>query len=263
MYVCVFTKYISILRMAFIFSLLCVICPYDDDDDDDVHTGKAKKLQKPGLPPKGRVCQLTGKKRLNSTYLTFSHKRIKNVQYPNLQNKKIFWEEGQRWVKLRICTKAMKTLDKKGLDVMAREAGLNLWLLPHKKFDPQREEWKKQNPYPAKQLPTRFKKRKKWQLPNSMRGAKAFVSDEESRPMVGDVVNGRFVPRAAAVDTVVERKRNIVVNRRVAEDTVNPYEDMTTQFESLSTSSDSSEASSDAEVPPETPATEDAPESES
>lgn len=230
--------------------------------------GKGKKLQKPGLPPKGRVCQLTGKKRLNSTYLTFSHKRIKNVQYPNLQNKKIFWEEGQRWVKLRICTKAMKTLDKKGLDVMAREAGLNLWLLPHKKFDPEREEWKKQNPYPAQQLPTRFKKRKKWQLPNSLRGAKAFVSDEESRPMVGDVVNGKFVPRAAPVDSVVEQKRNIIVNRRVADDAVNPFEDMVTQFESLSTSSESSEAALEAEVPTETPAKEeeeeeDAPESES
>ena len=230
--------------------------------------GKGKKLQKPGLPPKGRVCQLTGKKRLNSTYLTFSHKRIKNVQYPNLQNKKIFWEEGQRWVKLRICTKAMKTLDKKGLDVMAREAGLNLWLLPHKKFDPEREGGKKQNPYPAQQLPTRFKKRKKWQLPNSLRGAKAFVSDEESRPMVGDVVNGKFVPRAAPVDSVVEQKRNIIVNRRVADDAVNPFEDMVTQFESLSTSSESSEAALEAEVPTETPAKEeeeeeDAPESES
>jgi ribosomal protein L28 len=37
--------------------------------------------------------------------VTFSNKHNRKWQEPNLQYKKVFWEQGQRWVKLRICTK--------------------------------------------------------------------------------------------------------------------------------------------------------------
>jgi large subunit ribosomal protein L28 len=37
--------------------------------------------------------------------VTFSNKHNRKWQEPNLQYKKIFWENGQRWVKLRVCTK--------------------------------------------------------------------------------------------------------------------------------------------------------------
>ena len=46
--------------------------------------------------------------------------------------------EGQRWVQLRICTKAIKTIEKKGLQTMADEAGVNLWKLPFEDARPQR-----------------------------------------------------------------------------------------------------------------------------
>ncbi|MGB3206975.1 MAG: 50S ribosomal protein L28, partial [Crinalium sp.] len=36
------------------------------------------------------------------------------------------WAEGKRWVRLRLSTKAIKTLDHKGLALMAKEAGINL-----------------------------------------------------------------------------------------------------------------------------------------
>lgn len=46
--------------------------------------------------------------------VTFSNKHSRKWQEPNLQHKKVYWEEGQRWVKLRICTKAIKTIEKVG-----------------------------------------------------------------------------------------------------------------------------------------------------
>ena len=88
-----------------------------------------------------RVCDLTGKKANNGYVVTFSHKRNKKLQQPNLQYKKVYWPEGQRWVKLRICTKAMKTIEKKGLQTMAKEAGIDLWKLPFEDARPQRKEW--------------------------------------------------------------------------------------------------------------------------
>jgi large subunit ribosomal protein L28 len=38
----------------------------------------------------------------------------------------VWWPQGKRWVKLRLSTKAIKTLQTKGIDAMAKEAGINL-----------------------------------------------------------------------------------------------------------------------------------------
>ncbi len=73
-----------------------------------------------------QVCQLTGKRANNAMSVSHSHRRTKKLQNANLQWKRIWWVEGNRWVKLRISTKALKTLERKGLVAMAKEAGLNL-----------------------------------------------------------------------------------------------------------------------------------------
>ncbi|NEP20872.1 50S ribosomal protein L28 [Moorena sp. SIO3I6] len=73
-----------------------------------------------------RRCQLTGKKANNGYAVSHSHRRTKRLQNVNLQVKRVWWEEGKRWVKLRISTRAIKTLQKKGLQAMAQEAGINL-----------------------------------------------------------------------------------------------------------------------------------------
>jgi len=73
-----------------------------------------------------RQCQLTGKKANNGYAVSHSHRRTKKLQQVNLHWKRIWWPEGNRWVKLRLSTKAIKTIEIKGLQVMAREAGINL-----------------------------------------------------------------------------------------------------------------------------------------
>jgi large subunit ribosomal protein L28 len=73
-----------------------------------------------------RVCQLTGKKANNAFAISHSHRRTKKLQQPNLQWKRIWWAEGNRWVRLRISTKAIKSLETKGLAAMAKEAGIDL-----------------------------------------------------------------------------------------------------------------------------------------
>jgi len=73
-----------------------------------------------------RRCQLTGKKANNAFAISHSHRRTKKLQNANLQTKRIWWPEGKRWVKLTVSTKAIKTLQKKGLQKMANEMGINL-----------------------------------------------------------------------------------------------------------------------------------------
>lgn len=73
-----------------------------------------------------RKCQLTGKKANNGFAVSHSHVRTHKLQEANLQWKRIWWQQGKRWVRLRLSTKAIKTLETRGLESMAREAGINL-----------------------------------------------------------------------------------------------------------------------------------------
>ena len=73
-----------------------------------------------------RKCQLTGKKANNAFAISHSHRRTKKLQQANLQWKRVWWPEGNRFVRLKLSTKAIKTLELKGLAAMAKAAGLNL-----------------------------------------------------------------------------------------------------------------------------------------
>jgi len=76
-----------------------------------------------------RKCQLTGKKANNGFAVSHSHHRTHKLQDANLQWKRIWWPQQKRWVKLHLSTKAIKTLQHKGLEIMAKEAGINLYKL--------------------------------------------------------------------------------------------------------------------------------------
>ncbi|MGB3557496.1 MAG: 50S ribosomal protein L28 [Geitlerinemataceae cyanobacterium] len=73
-----------------------------------------------------RKCQLTGKKANNGFTISHSHIRNHKLQQVNLQWKRVWWPQGNRWVRLRLSTTAIKTLERKGLAAMAKEAGINL-----------------------------------------------------------------------------------------------------------------------------------------
>lgn len=64
-----------------------------------------RRWHSPALPTASRVCDLTGKKANNGYNVTFSHKRNKRLQHANLQYKRVYWPEAQRYVRLRLCTK--------------------------------------------------------------------------------------------------------------------------------------------------------------
>jgi large subunit ribosomal protein L28 len=71
-----------------------------------------------------RVCDITGKKVMSGH--TVSHSNIKtNRKFnPNLQRKRFFVPEENRWVELRVSTSALRTISKKGIYAVLKEAGL-------------------------------------------------------------------------------------------------------------------------------------------
>ena len=66
-------------------------------------------------------------KKANNAYaVSHSHRRTKRLQEANLQWKRFWWPQGNRWVRLRVSTKMIKTIQRKGLAMVAKEAGLDL-----------------------------------------------------------------------------------------------------------------------------------------
>ena len=61
-----------------------------------------------------RVCDLTGKRRLVGNKVSHAKNRTKMTQKPNLQTKKVYDPETGETIKLRLSTKAIRTLDKVG-----------------------------------------------------------------------------------------------------------------------------------------------------
>lgn len=63
-----------------------------------------------------RVCQVTGKKPLVGNNVSHSQRKTRRRFLPNLHTHR-FWVESQnRFVKLRISTKGLRTIDKLGIE---------------------------------------------------------------------------------------------------------------------------------------------------
>jgi len=73
-----------------------------------------------------RKCRLTGIGPLAGNRVSHSNRRTKRRQLPNLQKKRIYVPELDRWVRFRLSTRALRTITKKGLIAFLRDEGLSL-----------------------------------------------------------------------------------------------------------------------------------------
>jgi large subunit ribosomal protein L28 len=55
-----------------------------------------------------------------------SNAHTHKVQNVNLQTKKLWWEEGNKFVRIRISARTLKTIQKNGLNQTAKKYGINL-----------------------------------------------------------------------------------------------------------------------------------------
>ena len=69
-----------------------------------------------------RTCQLTGKKTITGNSISHSHIKTKRKFYPNLQDKRFFIQEENRWVKLRVSVNGLKTIRKIGISEALKRA---------------------------------------------------------------------------------------------------------------------------------------------
>ena len=69
-----------------------------------------------------RVCQITGKKVVSGNNVSHSNKKTKRKFYPNLQTKKFYIPEEDKWVTLKVSTSALRNINKKGISAAMAEA---------------------------------------------------------------------------------------------------------------------------------------------
>lgn len=69
-----------------------------------------------------KVCQITGKKAQVGNNVSHSKRRTKRKFEVNLHTKKFYWVEEDMWIQLRLSTRALRTINKIGLNAALKKA---------------------------------------------------------------------------------------------------------------------------------------------
>ncbi|MFQ6372807.1 50S ribosomal protein L28 [Shewanella sp. YIC-542] len=68
-----------------------------------------------------RVCQVTGKRPMVGNSRSHAKNATRRRFLPNLQNHRFWLEDEKRFVQLRVSTKGMRIIDKKGIEAVVAE----------------------------------------------------------------------------------------------------------------------------------------------
>ena len=68
-----------------------------------------------------RVCEVTGKKPMVGNRVSHANNKTKRRFLPNLQYRRFWIESESRWITMRISNAGLRTIDKKGIEVVLAE----------------------------------------------------------------------------------------------------------------------------------------------
>ncbi len=69
-----------------------------------------------------RVCEITGKRPHVGNKVSHANNKTKRRFYPNLQTKRFYVPEEGKWITMKVSTKAIKTINAKGITAVLKEA---------------------------------------------------------------------------------------------------------------------------------------------
>lgn len=69
-----------------------------------------------------KICQLTGKRPITGHNVSHSNRKTKRRFVPNIQKKRFYIPETDEWVTLKVSTKAIRNINKKGIYAYLQEA---------------------------------------------------------------------------------------------------------------------------------------------
>lgn len=68
-----------------------------------------------------KICQITGKGPMTGNTVSHANNRRRRRFLPNLHSQRFWLESEKRWVTLRVSGHGMRTIDKKGVEVVVAE----------------------------------------------------------------------------------------------------------------------------------------------
>ncbi|HMN44279.1 MAG TPA: 50S ribosomal protein L28 [Povalibacter sp.] len=68
-----------------------------------------------------RVCEITGKKPMTGNRVSHANNKRRRRFLPNLHTQRFWLETERRFVSLRLSTKGLRTVEKKGIEVVVAE----------------------------------------------------------------------------------------------------------------------------------------------
>ena len=68
-----------------------------------------------------KVCQVTGKMPQSGNNVSHANNRVKRKFFPNLHTHRFWVETENRFVSLKLSTKGMRIIDKKGIDEVLKK----------------------------------------------------------------------------------------------------------------------------------------------
>ena len=69
-----------------------------------------------------RICEITGKKVMVGNKVSHSNIKTKRKFYPNLQTKRFYIPEEDKWITLKVSANGLRTINKKGVYAAIKEA---------------------------------------------------------------------------------------------------------------------------------------------
>jgi large subunit ribosomal protein L28 len=72
-----------------------------------------------------RVCQITGKVPIGGNSVSHSNIKTKRRFLPNLQTKRFFLAEEDKWITLKVSTEGLRTINKNGLYSIVKQLRAN------------------------------------------------------------------------------------------------------------------------------------------
>ena len=69
-----------------------------------------------------KICEITGKRPISGNNVSHALNRTRRKFYPNLQTKKFFIPEEDRWVTLKVSASGIRNINKKGISACLKEA---------------------------------------------------------------------------------------------------------------------------------------------
>jgi len=69
-----------------------------------------------------KVCEISGKRPRSGNNVSHAKNRTKRKFFPNLQTKRFYLPEEDKWITLKVSTSSMRTINKNGITRVLREA---------------------------------------------------------------------------------------------------------------------------------------------